>query len=86
MVFIYGLFNTFTAGHLYGCLYLNAGVLKQCSNYRVFLYKKSLCGKYWRKKIEIFNIPRVSGRDIVCSSLVGEEEHRSTRIQIEFHT
>jgi hypothetical protein len=28
---------------------------------------------------------RVSGCDIMCSSLLGEEEHRAMHIQIEFH-
>jgi hypothetical protein len=28
---------------------------------------------------------RVSGCDIMCSSLLGEEEHRTMHIQIEFH-
>jgi hypothetical protein len=57
--------TTLTAKHLYGCLHLNAGVLKGCSNYRVFLYKKSLHGKYWRKKIELFNIRLVEFQGVI---------------------
>jgi hypothetical protein len=41
------------------------GVLKGCSNYHIFLLKKSLRGKYWRKKIEIFNIPLVEFQGVI---------------------
>jgi hypothetical protein len=47
--------TTYNVGNLYGRLYLNTGGIKEVSNYRDFLYKKSLDGKYWRKKFENFN-------------------------------
>jgi hypothetical protein len=62
-------------------------VLKGCSNYRVFLYTKNHYVGSIREKNWTFQhtFSRVSGCDIVCSSLLGEEEHCTTHIQIEFH-
>jgi hypothetical protein len=50
--------------YMAACIYM-LGVLKGCSNYCIFLYKKIITWEVLEEKIELFNIPLVVFQGVI---------------------